>query len=65
MVGGFMSQIWIPYKKPLLIGQGAELKAEAGIEPALEIALYREPKTALKANETSDLLIVDGKALCR
>ncbi len=37
-------------------------REEAGIDPALEIALYREPKTALKAAETSDLLLVDGKA---
>lgn len=34
----------------------------AEIEPALEVALYREPKAALKAAEISDLLIIDGKA---
>ena len=37
-------------------------RAEAEIEPIIEVALYREPKTALKAVETSDLLIIDGKA---
>lgn len=37
-------------------------RAEAKIEPSVEVALYREPKTALKMAETSDLLIIDGKA---
>lgn len=37
-------------------------RGEGGIEPALEVALYREPKTALKMADTSDLLIIDGKA---
>ena len=37
-------------------------RVEAEIEPTIEVALYREPKTALKAVETSDLLIIDGKA---
>lgn len=37
-------------------------RAESEIEPTIEIALYREPKAALKASETSDLLIIDGKA---
>lgn len=35
---------------------------DAKIEPALEVALYREPKAALKAADISDLLIIDGKA---
>lgn len=38
------------------------LRAEAGVQPLVEVALYRDPKTAIKAAETSDLLIVDGKA---
>lgn len=33
-----------------------------GIMPSVEVALYREPKTALKMTETCDLLIIDGKA---
>jgi len=37
-------------------------RAEAKIEPSLEVALYRDPKTALKAADTSDLLVIDGKA---
>lgn len=37
-------------------------REEAEIKPALEVALYREPRTALKAAENSDLLIIDGKA---
>lgn len=40
----------------------AGLRSEAEIMPPVEVALYRDPKTALKASETSDLLIVDGKA---
>lgn len=37
-------------------------RAEAGIKPEVEVALYREPKAALKAAATNDLLIIDGKA---
>ena len=37
-------------------------REETGIIPLIEVALYREPKTALKAAENNDLLIVDGKA---
>ena len=37
-------------------------RSDAEIEPSLEVALYRDPKTALKAVGTSDLLIIDGKA---
>jgi len=37
-------------------------REEAGVTPEIEVALYREPKAALKAAETSDLLIIDGKA---
>ena len=37
-------------------------RAEAEISPPVEVALYREPRTALKAAENNDLLIVDGKA---
>jgi len=37
-------------------------REEGQIKPAVEVALYRAPKTALKAADSSDLLIVDGKA---
>ncbi len=37
-------------------------REQAEVTPQIEVALYREPKAALKASETSDLLIVDGKA---
>lgn len=37
-------------------------RAEAGIEPAIEAALYGDPKAALKAAANADVLIVDGKA---
>ena len=37
-------------------------RAEGEILPLVEVALYREPKAALKAAETNDLLIIDGKA---
>lgn len=37
-------------------------RVDAEIEPALEVALYREPKTALKVAETTDLVVIDGKA---
>lgn len=37
-------------------------REESGVTPSIEVALYREPKAALKAAENHDLLIVDGKA---
>ncbi len=37
-------------------------RSDAELEPALEVALYREPKAALKAADISDLLVIDGKA---
>jgi len=40
----------------------AETRSKTEIEPSIEVALYNDPKAALKAANTSDLLIVDGKA---
>jgi len=40
----------------------AERREEAQVKPSIEVALYREPKTAIKAANNSDLLIIDGKA---
>lgn len=40
----------------------AERRAEAGTTPPIEVALYSEPKAALKAAANTDALIVDGKA---
>ncbi|RUA33865.1 MAG: DNA-binding protein [Bacteroidetes bacterium] len=37
-------------------------RAEAGIEPAIDVVVYKDPQTALKAEALNDLLIVDGKA---
>ncbi len=37
-------------------------RAEEGVKPSIEVALYREPKAALKASNNTDLLIIDGKA---
>lgn len=37
-------------------------REEAGFLPPVDVALYREPKSALKAATLTDLLIVDGKA---
>jgi len=37
-------------------------REEEQVKPSIEVALYREPKTALKAADSADLLIVDGKA---
>ena len=48
------------YQKTLF--NWADRREQANILPAIEVALYREPKTALKAAKTTDLLIVDGKA---
>lgn len=36
-------------------------RAEAGLKPEVEVAIYLNEKTALKAAATCDLLIVDGK----
>jgi chromosome partitioning protein len=40
----------------------AERRKENEIDPAIEVAIYSEPKTALKAAESTDVLIIDGKA---
>lgn len=40
----------------------ATIRTEADVQPSIEAALYRDPKTALKAANLTDLLIVDGKA---
>jgi chromosome partitioning protein len=40
----------------------AERRAGQGVNPPIEVALYSEPKAALKAAANSDVLIVDGKA---
>ena len=40
----------------------AQRRAEQGIEPAIEAAIYSDPKVALKAAANADVLIVDGKA---
>ena len=37
-------------------------REENNIKPALEVALYSDPKVALKAESNCDVLIVDGKA---
>lgn len=37
-------------------------REEAGINPLIEVALYSDPKAALKASANTDVLIVDGKA---
>lgn len=40
----------------------AQRRAEGAITPAIEVALYSEPKAALKAASNADVLVVDGKA---
>ena len=40
----------------------AERRMEAEITPPIEVALYPDPKAALKASANADVLIVDGKA---
>ena len=40
----------------------AERRAEENITPPVEVALYSDPKAALKAAANTDVLIVDGKA---
>ena len=40
----------------------AERRKENGAKPLIDVALYSEPKTALKAANNADVLIVDGKA---
>lgn len=40
----------------------SQRRAEEGIKPEIETALYADPKAALKASKNSDVLIVDGKA---
>lgn len=40
----------------------AERRQEQEIQPYIEVALYSEPKAALKAASNADVLIVDGKA---
>jgi len=37
-------------------------RTEEKVLPEIEVALYREPKAALKAANSTDLLIIDGKA---
>ncbi|MFT5716348.1 MAG: chromosome partitioning protein [Oleiphilaceae bacterium] len=40
----------------------SERRKELGVTPTIEVALYSDPKTALKAAANCDVLIVDGKA---
>jgi chromosome partitioning protein len=40
----------------------AERRTESGAKPQIDVALYADPKTALKAANNADVLIVDGKA---
>lgn len=40
----------------------AQRRANDAIEPLIEVALYADPKSALKAAANSDVLIIDGKA---
>jgi chromosome partitioning protein len=40
----------------------SQRREEEGIKPAIETALYADPKAALKASLSADVLIVDGKA---
>lgn len=40
----------------------AERRQALAIEPTVEVALYSDPKTALKAGASCDALIIDGKA---
>jgi len=40
----------------------AERRTESGAKPSIDVALYADPKTALRAASNVDVLIVDGKA---
>jgi len=40
----------------------AQRRNELGATPPVDVALYSDPKTALKAANNADVLIVDGKA---
>ena len=40
----------------------AERRTESGAKPPIDVALYADPKTALRAANDVDVLIVDGKA---
>ena len=40
----------------------AQLRKEDGKKPPIEVAVYGEPKTALKNSDNTDLLLIDGKA---
>ena len=40
----------------------AERRSESKALPSIDVALYGDPKTALKAANNADVLIVDGKA---
>ena len=40
----------------------SERRKERGVTPIVEVALYSDPKAALKAAANCDVLIVDGKA---
>lgn len=40
----------------------SERRKDSGVSPLIEVALYSDPKTALKAAANCDVLIVDGKA---
>lgn len=42
--------------------QWSSRRAENEIEPAVEVALYGDAKSALKAAKTADALVIDGKA---
>ena len=40
----------------------AERRTETGAQPSIDVALYADPKAALRAANNTDVLIVDGKA---
>ncbi len=40
----------------------AHRRAESGALPSIDVALYADPKSALRAANNADVLIVDGKA---
>ena len=40
----------------------AERRADLGAKPSIDVALYADPKTAIKAAANCDVLIIDGKA---
>lgn len=63
----FVRNNWGVHVADMDTGQGTFFKwagrrEEANIKPSIEVALYREPKAAIKAADNSDLLIIDGKA---